>query len=206
MGLRAKQKADRRRRILDAAAKLFHETGFDAARIEDIAERAEVSVGTVYNYFDTKGDILVATVAIEVEEVLAQGALVIDNPPSNVGKALDRLIAGYYDHSLTYLSKQMWRTAVALSIQHPEATFSKVYSDLDQRLCQQVSALMERLRVDGIVRADVDTRAVGEMIFANLNMMFIEYVKDEQMALDVMKLRVIRQNRPLARLISTARL
>ena len=33
-GLRAKQKADKNRRILEAATKLFREVGYDAARID----------------------------------------------------------------------------------------------------------------------------------------------------------------------------
>ena len=83
-GLRAKQKADKTRRILDSAATLFREQGYDSARIEDIAEMAEVSVGTLYNYYQNKGDILVATVAMEVTEVLQAGARILASPPLTV--------------------------------------------------------------------------------------------------------------------------
>ena len=72
-GLRAKQKADKTRRILESATTLFQQQGFESARIEDIAEMAEVSVGTLYNYYQNKGEILVATVAMEVTEVLQAG-------------------------------------------------------------------------------------------------------------------------------------
>lgn len=81
-GLRAKQKADKTRRILDAAATLFRREGYDNARIEVIAEMAEVSVGTLYNYYQNKGDILVATVAMEVSEVLEGGARIVASPRS----------------------------------------------------------------------------------------------------------------------------
>ena len=46
-GLREKQKADRERRILKAAVSKFRADGYRAARIEDLAEMAEVSVGTI---------------------------------------------------------------------------------------------------------------------------------------------------------------
>ena len=59
-GLRERQKADRTGRILDAASRLFRDQGYDAVRIEDIAAAAEVSAGTCYNYFSTKGDLLLA--------------------------------------------------------------------------------------------------------------------------------------------------
>jgi len=204
-GLRERQKADRERRILEAATGLFREVGYDAARIEDIAERAQVSVGTFYNYYQNKGDILLATVGMEVEEVLAAGDGIVADPPLDVFEALSRLINQYYDHSLFYLSKEMWRTAMALSIQHPETPFSKRYTALDARLCTQVSTLIQRLQLKGIVVAGIDTSAVGSMIFNNLNMMFTEFVRNEAMPIETLKDDVARQNRPIAALISSPR-
>lgn len=201
LGLRARQKANRTERILAAATDLFREQGYDAVRIEDIADTAEVSVGTFYNYFQTKGDILVAIVSQEVEEVLSAGAAVLTKPPATVAQALDRLVAVYYDHSVVYLSKEMWRTAMALSIQNPDTPFSKRYSDLDGLLRRQVCALMVALQRFGRARADVDASAVGEVLFNNLNMMFIEYVKSD-MPLGALKATVARQNGPVAALIS----
>jgi AcrR family transcriptional regulator len=158
-GLRARQKADRERRILEAAGKLFREVGYEAARIEDIAEIAQVSVGTFYNYYQNKGDILVATVSLEVEEVFESGKRIVADPPSSVIAALDHLIGQYYDHSLYYLTKEMWRTAMALSIQQPGTPFSRRYTELDGLLCSQVSALIERLQLRGVVRAGIDAAA-----------------------------------------------
>jgi AcrR family transcriptional regulator len=202
-GLRERQKADRERRILESATALFRDVGYDAARIEDIAERAEVSVGTFYNYFENKGDILLATVGMEVEEVLAAGEAIVADPPADVAEALSRLINQYYDHSLVYLSKEMWRTAMAISIQQPETPFSRRYTALDARLCAQVSTLIQRLQLRGVVMAGIDTSAVGAMFFNNLNMMFTEFVRDEAMPIARLKDDVARQSRPLATLISS---
>ena len=201
-GLRAKQKADRNRRILEAATSLFREVGYDSARIEDIAERAEVSVGTLYNYYENKGDVLVAAVSMEVEEVLESGKAIVENPPLGTFEALQALIDQYYDHSLVYLNKEMWRIAMATAIQQPESPFSRRYTDLDKRLCDQVSVLVQKLQLRGAVMPGIDAVAVGQMAFNNLNMMFIEFVKDEAMTLEMRKERVARQYRPLALLIS----
>ena len=48
-----------------AAGLLFQRDGFAATSIEQIAERAELSTGTVYNYFPSKGDLLLALVALD---------------------------------------------------------------------------------------------------------------------------------------------
>ena len=201
-GLRAKQKANRTERILAAATDLFRTMGYDAVRIEDIAEAAEVSVGTFYNYFQTKGDILVAIVSVEVEEVLLAGAAVVANPPPTVSDALNRLVEVYFDHSVVYLSKEMWRTAMALSILNPDTPFSRHYCDLDSRLRDQTCSLITALQGFGTARRDVDATALGEALFNNLNMMFIEYVKSD-MPLEALKDAVARQNGPIAQLLST---
>lgn len=192
-GLRARHKADRTRRMQEAASRLFRDVGYGAARMEDIAAAADVSVGTLYNYFATKGDLLLAIVSMEVEEVLTAGAAVLANPPADPVEALDLLIGGYYDHSLVYLSKPMWRTAMALSIEAPDTPFSQRYTALDgmltAQLCDMVAALQRRGRLTAAVAAGV----VAEVLFNNLNQMFVEFVKSETMTIGTLRAAVRRQ-------------
>jgi AcrR family transcriptional regulator len=178
-GLRALNKADRSRRILDTATRLFRDTGYDAVRIEDIAAAAQLSPGTVYNHFQTKGDVLLAIVTLEVEEVLAQGDALLALPLADFATAARALIGGYYDHSLHYLSKAMWRTAMAQAIATPDSAFSRHFTALDRRLTDQVCALIQRLQAKGRVRADLDARRLGEILFNDLNQMFVDFVRDE---------------------------
>ncbi|PWR01110.1 TetR family transcriptional regulator [Meridianimarinicoccus roseus] len=202
-GLRDRQKADREKRILSAAVTLFKARGYHAVRLEDLADRADVSVGTVYNYYRTKGDILIATVALEVEEVLGMGRRLVADPPHGVAEALLALIYSYYDHSLEYLSKEMWRSAMALSIDAPETPNGLRYSALDRKLAAQVTDLIVRLQARGEVRPEIDPAAIGQLVFNNLNMMFLEFVKDDAMTLAQLRAAVADQTRPLARLIAT---
>jgi AcrR family transcriptional regulator len=196
-GLRARQKADRHQRILQAAAELFRKSGYEGAKIEAIAAMAEVSIGTIYNYYQNKGDLLVAIVAMEVNEVLNAGRGVIARPPANVARAVDKLVIGYIEHSLVYLSKEMWRQAMAISTQQPESPFGKTYGDLDRALTDQTCALIARLQELGHVRRDIDGRSVGEMIFNNTNMMFTVFVKNEAMSTAELRATIRRQNKLL---------
>ncbi|WP_369233232.1 TetR/AcrR family transcriptional regulator [Streptomyces sp. R21] len=56
-GLRERKKRQTRQYISDVATGLFLERGFDAVTIAEIAEAADVSVNTVYNYFPAKEDL-----------------------------------------------------------------------------------------------------------------------------------------------------
>ena len=57
-GLRERKKAETRRRIADVATGLFVEHGFDNVTVADVAEAADVSKMTVFNYFPRKEDLL----------------------------------------------------------------------------------------------------------------------------------------------------
>src|SRR5579884_3853447 len=61
-----------RNAILDAAEAVFAEQGFHGARIQDIAARARIAVGTVYNHFAQKDDVLSALLEERTEELLGQ--------------------------------------------------------------------------------------------------------------------------------------
>ncbi|MEE4188719.1 MAG: TetR/AcrR family transcriptional regulator [Roseobacter sp.] len=202
-GLREKQKADRERRILQAAVTKFRADGYRAVRIEDLADMAEVSVGTVYNYYPTKGDILMATVTMEVEEVLEAGLAILADPAPSVDGALLALIFSYYDHSLEYLSKEMWRSAMALAIEAPNTPNGQRYFEMDRRLAAQIADLVAALQDRGKVKHDLDPELLGALLFNNLNQMFMEFVKDDDMPLEVLRKRVAAQTLPIATLIAT---
>jgi AcrR family transcriptional regulator len=53
-GLRERKKARTRQVIADAAARLFAARGYEQVAVADVAREAEVSEQTVYNYFQTK--------------------------------------------------------------------------------------------------------------------------------------------------------
>src|SRR3954467_7359976 len=53
----------RRERILDAAMELAAEGGYDAVQMREVAERADVALGTVYRYFPSKVHLLVAAMS-----------------------------------------------------------------------------------------------------------------------------------------------
>jgi TetR/AcrR family fatty acid metabolism transcriptional regulator len=60
---RTRQRLPREQReaqILDAATRVFANKGFRAATTREIAAEAGISEGTIYNYFDSKYDLLIA--------------------------------------------------------------------------------------------------------------------------------------------------
>ena len=64
---RERRVAARRTLILEAAARLFAEKGFHRTTTKDIAEAADVSEGTLYNYFENKDEMLMGIMTLLVD-------------------------------------------------------------------------------------------------------------------------------------------
>jgi TetR/AcrR family transcriptional regulator, cholesterol catabolism regulator len=72
LGRRERKKLEVLRRIRRAAADLFHQKGYEATTVEEIAERADVAKGTFFNYFARKDALLEALAMDLVEELFAE--------------------------------------------------------------------------------------------------------------------------------------
>lgn len=60
---REQKKAIFRQRILEAARGVFFRDGFVAANLDEVAQLAGVAKGTLYRYFDNKGELYVAVLS-----------------------------------------------------------------------------------------------------------------------------------------------
>jgi AcrR family transcriptional regulator len=85
-----------RKRILDAAAELLAGDGFPALRIDELATRAGISVGTFYLYFEGKDDLFVQLVMAFTEE-LRERFRVANEGGGSVVERLERRLDAYLD-------------------------------------------------------------------------------------------------------------
>lgn len=84
--LRWERRPDERpRELLDAAMTMFAEKGYRNTRLEEIAEAAGVTKGTIYHYFSTKEDLLLRAIEQHHERVfgrLEEELREVEGPPS----------------------------------------------------------------------------------------------------------------------------
>ena len=179
MGLRERQKTGRTQRILDAATVLFTEKGFNQVKAEEIAEQAEVSVGTLYNYFGSKNEILLTLSALENEQIEALAAAHKADLTATAADTLCNLLNVYFDPKNFMLDKTLWRLGYALSLIHVSSEAARRFRRSDIMLRQQVVDMSETLQRQGLLRMDLDCQTFGAALFNNASMIFFDYTRSE---------------------------
>ncbi len=105
---RERKKQESRRRIYSAAFALFLEKGFDETTVEEIAERADVGKGTVFNYFPHKASFLAAIFEDWVNRIIEEMGPVEEWMGSTRAK-LERLY--FFLANLSAKSPELFRRA-----------------------------------------------------------------------------------------------
>ncbi|MFH9116263.1 TetR family transcriptional regulator [Streptomyces globisporus] len=80
---RTKPAEERRADLMDAAEGVFAERGIDAARIDEITERAGVAIGTFYLHFSSKRDIMLAVLARFVDRLVERQHAAVRSLPAD---------------------------------------------------------------------------------------------------------------------------
>lgn len=170
-GRREREKAKRREDILQAARDVFFSEGFSRATIDGVAARAEVSKGTVYLYFESKGAIL-AHLVLEGLDILSQQLQTAYAPRQDLtaDERVRRLAHAYLKFSKTH--PHYFRLLMAFDRgQFRESVSPALYQQVAERSLENlhwVEQALEQGRASGhFVVADA-RRAAG-VLWASLN-------------------------------------
>jgi AcrR family transcriptional regulator len=159
-GRRERQKHERERRILSAARRLFDRKGYVDTSMEEVAGRAGLAVGTLYNYFPSKDQLLLAISRVDTEHLLKIGERILADPPDDPVEAIAALTEVMVQ-GITTGERRLWRELFVASIAAPDTLGARLFA-LDMRLIAQLTAMLDRLKARGSIDATVDSsRAAG---------------------------------------------
>lgn len=167
-GRRERKKIETRQRLFRAAMELFQEKGFDATTIDEIAERADVAKGTVFNYFPQKTSFLTASYQVWFSGMVESMGPVPSwrgGTRTHILNVFDHLARTADEHrglARLILFENMRQAHLAM-----EAPASPVESpnQAGVRLLEElVREVLVRGRERGDIREDVDLDAAPELI------------------------------------------
>jgi len=161
-GLRERNRLDKLSRIKSAAKELFNELGYDRATTRDIAARARVGLGTLFNYADDKRDLVFLIFNEELDRI-TDSAFASVSPGKPLAEQLASAFMVFYREFATNptLSRILLRELTFYS----EGRLAGDFQRSKRRTIGLVEQLVASAQRDGRIRADEDPAFVALSIF-----------------------------------------
>ncbi len=200
-GLRQRKKVKRRDEILFHAKALFAERGIDATTMAEIAEAAEVSPPTVFNYFGNKDGILIALITEGTRQATENDVSMKPRDDSDFGSILVEAMLAISEGTLNIAAKRVWRYAEAASIRHPDTDLAREFNLVDMRLRATLETFL--LHYDLRLRSGepADTAYLADLIFLTWSATFVELIKTEDQDLISHEQHLSARLRPLVKML-----
>jgi AcrR family transcriptional regulator len=178
-GPRSRKGVETRARLVGAAKEVFERDGFLDARISDIAERAGLSHGSFYHYFESKEEVF-REVALEVDARLTAPMNVILDPASSASPA-ERIREAMRLHLESYRDE-----ARIMGVIEQVARFDPMVGAArfarHQEYLAEVAASIRNLQQHGLaeerLEPTVAAAALGSMTYRFPEMWFVQKLLD----------------------------
>jgi AcrR family transcriptional regulator len=190
LGLRDRQKRERERRIVRAAERLFAKKGYAEVAMEDVAARAGLAVGTIYNYFESKPALLLAIVRREAESLLERGRKILDDPSLDALTAVSAFTGIFLD-DFTRDDRRLWRELFGAAIAEPNSVGKRLF-EADAQLVLQLASLLERYRAGGILAFDIEPMPAATVLYGVCFTWMTAYLMNDAISAETVRTEISR--------------
>lgn len=176
VGVLEKKKLARQQRIFRAALALFERKGFSRTSMRDIARKADLAVGTLYNYYPSKNALLVALNWKQTNGMLADGERYLAHirksrkAPAEVFKDLLRGVVSY----IQQMEKETLRELFSAFFQSRQLMEEGI--DMDIKALEFVQKVLKIFQEKGRVDPSVDVRDAAYILYGIAIMNLMGYI------------------------------
>lgn len=161
--------------LLDAAAQIFREKGYNDALTSEIAERAGVVEGTIYRYFATKRELLNKVVERAYEEAIAN----YDTQLQGISGTWNRLRFLIWRHLKTIHDDPAMAKLVQYEVKvDPEYRKMRVFQ-LNRDYTRRTIEIIERAISSGEFHGDMPIPIIRDMIYGCIDHHTWGYLRGE---------------------------
>ncbi|UUV05482.1 TetR/AcrR family transcriptional regulator [Ruegeria sp. YS9] len=157
---REKATAKRRNQILEAAVMCFLERGYHQTGVRDIAARAGVSLGNLYNHFRGKHDVLVEIAMLERREL--EPFLKVLNSNAPAPKVLKKFIKAYANYLAAPENIILTLEISSEAIRQPD--IARLFVENRARLTEALEEVVRRGVDAGDLRAVPDPLQASQLV------------------------------------------
>ena len=174
-----RERLQRQNIIIDAAEKVFLSKGFESATMDDVAEEAEFSKGTLYTYFQSKNELCLSIVLRglkvmvgEFEKALSDVTLSINKIELFAAKFLS-FYKKYPNYIFAFSNYKQHRAGCKFE--------SSVLEDIDsenQRIRNMIIQIIQNGEQDKSIRADADPNKISYILWGELSGLIPNLLQD----------------------------
>ena len=153
---------DKRKRILDAAVRVFAEHGYHGARVGDIAKDAGVAHGLLYHYFASKDDVLRTIFVENWGELIARFRAVeaADEPADAKLEGIAKILLRTWRNDPALVTVMVREVARSQLLQEQVQDVREAFTILQRVIEEGQSA--------GVFRRDLDARLASWVVYGGL--------------------------------------
>lgn len=153
--------------LLDAALAVFAERGYRNARLDEVAEAAGVTKGTLYHYFATKEELLVQVLERH-QALLFDRVAELLREPAGPASARLRLVVRRGFAAQDEARARLVRLVVQAAAHEVPAVFHRWLADGPVRAWQVVADLVREGQAMGEFRPDADADVAARVLLSGL--------------------------------------
>ena len=161
----------RQREIIDAAARVFGEKGYDATSTQDVAEAVGILKGSLYYYIDSKEDLLFAVIKEAYDAAL--GA--VDELERREGSPLEMIDALIRRHVEVFAATRVQTSVFFRDFRSLSPERQKVIREAGEIYSGFLRGQIRRGQSEGVIRPDLNPRLCAIGIIGMLNAMSFWY-------------------------------
>ncbi len=157
----------RHQEILDAAALIFREKGYEATSTQDIAEAVGILKGSLYYYIDSKEDLLFAI----IDEAYKGALRELDRCKAMPGNALLKLRLIIESHVQYFTNNEVKMAVLFRDFRSLSEERQKIIAGEGDQYLEDVRSLIRQGQAEGTVASDIDPRLTSLAIAGMVNSM-----------------------------------
>ncbi|MFO7950114.1 MAG: TetR/AcrR family transcriptional regulator [Candidatus Fermentibacteraceae bacterium] len=181
LGLRERKKTRTRKAIEAAALECLTRNGWDATTVSDIAETAEVGVGTLYNYFPSKGALVASVTRQEMMEALQRSEEISVGGRTPAECVLP--VLGEVLRMMDRFGKPVLREVVGAALQSAGGDLGREMMKADMMVVEEIQRRLEDIRNRQRLSSDLPPAELAMLVYSAAMGLLMFYMFDDQLEL-----------------------
>ncbi len=165
-----RERLQRQNLIIDAAEKVFMSKGFEHATMDDVAEEAEFSKGTLYTYFQSKNELCLSIVLRGLKVLIGEFEKVVEESTLSINK-IELLAAKFLKFYKKYPN---FIFAFSNYKQHRagckfESTILQDIEIENRKIREIITMIIQNGKLDESIRSDADSGKLSYILWGEIS-------------------------------------